>query len=73
MVVANDARACMGSLQNGESMWGNLVLVERGDCMFVEKAIIAQILVGTHAKMAVCAKYAERLVSERHAKLCCGC
>jgi len=30
--------------QNGESMWGNIVLVERGDCMFIEKARVLQSL-----------------------------
>ena len=29
--------------QNGESMWGNIVLVERGDCMFIEKARVLQV------------------------------
>jgi len=46
LVVGNDIKACLGSLQNGESMWGNLVLVERGDCMFVEKARVIQSLGG---------------------------
>jgi mannosidase alpha-like ER degradation enhancer 3 len=38
IVMANDIKACSTSQQNGESMKGNLVLVERGDCMFIEKA-----------------------------------
>jgi len=43
-VMANHIKACSGSLQNGESMWGNIVVVERGDCMFVEKARVIQSL-----------------------------
>ena len=44
LVMANHVRACGGSLQNGESMWGKIVIVERGDCMFVEKARVLQSL-----------------------------
>jgi len=44
VVMANHIRACGGSLQNGESMWGKIVIVERGDCMFVEKARVLQSL-----------------------------
>jgi len=44
VVMANHVRACGGSLQNGESMWGKIVIVERGDCMFVEKARVLQSL-----------------------------
>ena len=44
VVVANHLRACGGSLQNGESMWGKIVIVERGDCMFVEKGRVLQSL-----------------------------
>ena len=40
--MANHVRACGGSLQNGDSMWGKIVVVERGDCMFVEKARVLQ-------------------------------
>ena len=42
LVMANHVRACGGSLQNGDSMWGKIVVVERGDCMFVEKARVLQ-------------------------------
>ena len=44
LVMANHVRACGGSLQNGDSMWGKIVVVERGDCMFVEKARVVQSL-----------------------------
>lgn len=44
VVMANHVRGCGGSLQNGESMWGKIVIVERGDCMFVEKARVLQSL-----------------------------
>ena len=44
VVMANHVRACGGSLQNGDSMWGRIVVVERGDCMFVEKARVLQSL-----------------------------
>ena len=44
LVMASHIRACGGSLQNGESMWGKIVIVERGDCMFVEKARVLQSL-----------------------------
>merc|ERR1719187_2014101 len=44
VVLANDLKACGGSLQNGPSMWGKIVVVERGDCMFVEKARVIQSL-----------------------------
>ena len=44
VVMANHVRACGGSLQNGDSMWGKIVIVERGDCMFVEKARVLQSL-----------------------------
>lgn len=44
LVMANHVRACGGSLQNGDSMWGRIVVVERGDCMFVEKARVLQAL-----------------------------
>jgi len=44
VVMANHVRACGGSLQNGGSMWGKIVIVERGDCMFVEKARVLQSL-----------------------------
>ena len=44
VVMANHVRACGGSLQNGESMWGKIVIVERGDCMFVEKARVLQVI-----------------------------
>lgn len=43
VVMANHVRACGGSLQNGDSMWGRVVVVERGDCMFVEKARVLQV------------------------------
>ena len=42
IVMANDIKACSTSQQNGESMKGKLVLVERGDCMFIEKARVIQ-------------------------------
>ena len=42
IVMANDIKACSTSQQNGESMRGKLVLVERGDCMFIEKARVIQ-------------------------------
>jgi len=42
-VLAQDSKACIGSLQNGEDMKGNIVLVERGDCMFIEKARVIQV------------------------------
>ena len=42
-MLAQDAKACIGSLQNGESMKGSIVLVERGDCMFIEKARVIQV------------------------------
>ena len=44
MVLAQHIRACGGSLQNGEAMVGRIVVVERGDCMFVEKARVVQSL-----------------------------
>ena len=44
LVMASHVRACGGSLQNGDSMWGKIVIVERGDCMFVEKARVLQSL-----------------------------
>jgi len=44
VVMANHVKACGGSLQNGDSMWGRIVVVERGDCMFVEKARVLQSL-----------------------------
>jgi len=44
VVLAQHFRACGGSLQNGESMIGRVVVVERGDCMFVEKARVLQSL-----------------------------
>lgn len=44
VVLANNIKCCSGSLQNGGSMMGNIVLVERGDCMFVEKARVIQSL-----------------------------
>ena len=44
VVLANHIRACGGSLQNGDSMWGKIVVVERGDCMFVEKGRVLQSL-----------------------------
>ena len=42
MVLAQHIRACGGSLQNGEAMVGKIGVVERGDCMFVEKARVVQ-------------------------------
>ena len=53
LVVGNDIKACLGSLQNGESMWGNLVLVERGDCMFVEKARVIQVMDPYHQQIGL--------------------
>lgn len=44
VVLAQHIRACGGSLQNGEAMVGKIVVVERGDCMFVEKARVVQSL-----------------------------
>lgn len=44
VVLAQHIRACGGSLQNGEAMGGKIVVVERGDCMFVEKARVVQSL-----------------------------
>ena len=44
VVLAQHIRACSGSLQNGEAMGGKIVVVERGDCMFVEKARVVQSL-----------------------------
>ena len=44
VVLAQHIRACGGSLQNGEAMVGRIVVVERGDCMFVEKARVVQSL-----------------------------
>ena len=44
VVLAQHVRACGGSLQNGEAMGGKIVVVERGDCMFVEKARVVQSL-----------------------------
>jgi len=44
VVLAQHLRACSGSLQNGESMTGKIVIAERGDCMFVEKARVLQSL-----------------------------
>jgi len=38
IVIANDIKACANSQQNGESMKDKIVLVERGECMFIEKA-----------------------------------
>ncbi|XP_023336355.1 ER degradation-enhancing alpha-mannosidase-like protein 3 [Eurytemora carolleeae] len=46
LVLAQDSKACIGSLQNGEDMKGNIVLVERGDCMFIEKARVIQSMGG---------------------------
>ena len=42
IVMANDIKACINSQQNGESMKGKIVFLERGDCMFVEKARVIQ-------------------------------
>jgi len=42
LVLAQHIRACSGSLQNGENMAGRVVVVERGDCMFIEKARVLQ-------------------------------
>jgi len=44
IVLANSLKACGGSLQNGPSMLGKIVVIERGDCMFVEKARVIQSL-----------------------------
>jgi len=44
VVLANSLKACGGSLQNGPSMLGKIVVIERGDCMFVEKARVIQSL-----------------------------
>ncbi len=36
MVIADPITSCK-ALNNGKSFWGNIVIVERGDCMFVGK------------------------------------
>ncbi len=34
-VVTSDPLSSCKSLVNGKSFWGNIVIVERGDCMFI--------------------------------------
>ena len=36
-VVISDPITSCKTLNNGQAFWGNIVLVERGDCMFVGK------------------------------------
>lgn len=48
LVVAEPYRAC-GDLKNKNHVRGKLVLLERGDCMFVEKTRNVQIAGGIGA------------------------
>ena len=47
LVVAKDRKVCEGSQQqeqqDKEELVGNIVLVERGDCMFIEKGRVLQV------------------------------
>ena len=46
-MVAKDRKVCEGSQQqeqqDKEELVGNIVLVERGDCMFIEKGRVLQV------------------------------
>ncbi|XP_040574557.1 ER degradation-enhancing alpha-mannosidase-like protein 3 [Lepeophtheirus salmonis] len=42
-VVASPYKAC-GDLENGKEFWGKIGIVERGDCMFIEKARLLESL-----------------------------
>ena len=41
IVVADPIKSCAAA-NNGNEFWGKIVLVERGDCMFVEKARVLE-------------------------------
>jgi hypothetical protein len=43
VVASSDVKGCDKSLLQEERVAGNIVLVERGDCMFIEKGRVLQV------------------------------
>jgi hypothetical protein len=43
LVVAKDRKSCDSNKQNKEELTANIALIERGDCMFIEKGRVLQV------------------------------